>query len=237
MNFNKISERVFYLENGEETDRPLLGYIKGDKYSLMIDAGNSKNHVELFMQSIEEANLKLPDYVAITHWHWDHTFGMSFVPGKTIACHITNEKLKSMAKWKWTDQEMKKRLQTGEDIEFADTNIRKEYKYLNDIEVVSSNIVFKDYLEIDLGGIKVILQNVISPHSQDSVIAYVPAEKVVFIGDAYSKDFYNGCKYEIDKIKSLLNTLENLDFDICLLSHHSLPLKKEAIIRFLHTQC
>lgn len=33
-----------------------------------------------------------------------------------------------MSKWQWTDEAMKQRLLTGEDIEFADTNIRKEYK-------------------------------------------------------------------------------------------------------------
>ncbi|MCS4463622.1 MBL fold metallo-hydrolase [Clostridium botulinum] len=173
--------------------------------------------------------MRLPDYVAITHWHWDHTYGMNAVTGKTIACEITNERLKIMSKWQWTDEAMKQRLLTGEDIEFADTNIRKEYKNLEDIKVTHADVVFKNDLEINLGGLKVILKNVVAPHSEDSVIVYVPEERVVFIGDAYSIDFYNNYKYDLAKLQSFINMLESLEFDICFLGHSS-PLKKQILL-------
>lgn len=35
MTLLKVTERVYFLPNEQETDRPLLGYIKGHKYSLM----------------------------------------------------------------------------------------------------------------------------------------------------------------------------------------------------------
>lgn len=235
MTLTKVTERIYYLINDRETDRPVLGYIKGDKYSLMVDAGNSKNHVEKFNNFIEKLNLRLPDYIAITHWHWDHSYGMHAVTGKTIACEITNEQLKIMSEWQWTDEAMKKRLLTGEDIEFADTNIRKEYKALQDIKVIPADIVFKNDLEIDLGGLKVILKNVISPHSEDSVIVYVPEEKAVFIGDAYGVDYYNNCKYDSVKLKSFINILENLEFNICF-SGHSSPINKTELIEYLKSQ-
>ncbi|NFB17586.1 MBL fold metallo-hydrolase [Clostridium botulinum] len=235
MTLTKVTDRIYFLENDKEADRALIGYIKGDKYSLMVDAGNSKNHVEKFNNSIEKLNLRLPDYVAITHWHWDHTYGMNAVTGKTIACEITNERLKVMSKWQWTEKAMNQRLLTGEDIEFADTNIRKEYKNLQDIKVIPADIVFKNDLEINLGGLKVILKNVVAPHSADSVIVYVPEERVVFIGDAYSIDFYNNYKYDLAKLQNFINMLESLEFDICFLGHSS-PLKKTDIIEYLKSQ-
>ncbi|WP_236896512.1 MBL fold metallo-hydrolase [Clostridium beijerinckii] len=235
MEITKVTEKVYYLINDRETDRPVLGYIKGDKYSLMVDAGNSQKHVKKFNSSIEKLNLRLPDYVAITHWHWDHTYGMHAVTGKTIACEITNEQLNVMSKWQWTDDAMKNRLLTGEDIEFADTNIRKEYEGLQGIKVVPADIVFKNDLEIDLGGLTVILKNVISPHSQDSVIVYVPEEKVVFIGDAYGMDYYNNCEYDPSKLESFINVLKNLEFDICF-SGHSSAINKTEIIEYLNSQ-
>ncbi|AGF59509.1 glyoxylase-like metal-dependent hydrolase (beta-lactamase superfamily II) [Clostridium saccharoperbutylacetonicum] len=235
MGLRKVTQRVYYLINDRETDRPVLGYIKGDKYALMVDAGNSKKHLEKFNDSIEKLNLRLPDYVAITHWHWDHTYGMHSVTGKTIACEITNEQLKVMSKWKWTDDAMKKRLLTGEDIEFADTNIRKEYENLNDINVVPADIVFKNNLEVELGGLKVILKNVVSPHSKDSVIVYIPEERVVFIGDAYGMDYYNNCEYNAVKLESLINMLGGLEFDVCFPGHSS-PINKTEIIEYLKSQ-
>jgi len=235
MTLTKVTDRIYYLINDRETDRPLLGYIKGEKYSLMVDAGNSKNHVEEFNNSIEKLNLRLPDYTAITHWHWDHSYGMYAVAGKTITCKKTNEQLKVMSEWQWTDEAMKKRLLTGEDIEFADTNIRKEYKALQDIKVIPSDIVFENELEIDLGGLTVILKNVISPHSEDSVIVYVPEEKVVFIGDAYGVDYYNNYEYDSVKLGSLINMLERLEFNICFPGHSS-PINKTGIIEYLKLQ-
>ena len=99
MKLQKTSDRIYYLSAYSETDRPVLGYIRGDRYSLMVDAGNSSNHVDLFNRELTELGLPLPDYVAITHWHWDHTFGMSAVTGKTIANKITNEQLKVVKGW------------------------------------------------------------------------------------------------------------------------------------------
>ena len=87
-----------------------------------------------------------------------------------------------------------------------------------------------------MGSIDVILKKVIAPHSEDSVIVYVPQEKVVFIGDAYSKDYYDNCNCDPIKIKSFANTLENLEFNTCFLGH-SKPLKKKDIVRFLNSQC
>ena len=77
----------------KESDRPVLGYIKGQKRSLMVDSGNSKNHVEAFNEAVRNEGLRTPEFIAITHWHWDHTFGMHAVKGTTIAHQKTNDKL------------------------------------------------------------------------------------------------------------------------------------------------
>lgn len=74
MELKKLSNRIYYLPNEEETDRPVLGYIKGDKFSLAVDAGNSVKHVKKFYEELRKANLSLPDFTVLTHW--DHTFGI-----------------------------------------------------------------------------------------------------------------------------------------------------------------
>ena len=72
MELIRFTDRIFYLPHEEKTDRPLLAYIKGDKFSLAIDAGNSADHVNKFYKSLEAENLKKPEVTIITHWHWDH---------------------------------------------------------------------------------------------------------------------------------------------------------------------
>ena len=52
--FHKISGNVYYTDHEEATDRPAMGYIKGDKYSLMVESGNSKANVNLFLKHLKE---------------------------------------------------------------------------------------------------------------------------------------------------------------------------------------
>ena len=71
---------IFPLESAK--DRPNLGYVLGKETALAIDAGHSSSHVEDFYRALEAEGLPLPDLTVITHWHWDHTFGMHAVHGK-----------------------------------------------------------------------------------------------------------------------------------------------------------
>ena len=38
MGLKRLTDRIYYLEHESETDRPMLAYIRGDKWSLAIDA-------------------------------------------------------------------------------------------------------------------------------------------------------------------------------------------------------
>ena len=70
MELKRLSERLYYLPAEERTDRPILGYIRGDTYSLAVDAGNSSDHVEKIYRELRESDLRLPDFTVITHFHY-----------------------------------------------------------------------------------------------------------------------------------------------------------------------
>lgn len=228
----KLTDKVYYLPYSEETDRPILGYIKGNKFSMMVDSGNSKKHVELFTDEVMELEMSYPNFVAITHSHWDHTFGMSSLNSISIACIKTNEILANMCNWEWTDEAMKKRLSNKEDIEFCDTMIRKEYPELSEISVKTADIVFDEKLTIDLGGVTCNLIRLESSHAKDCVVVHIPEEKIIFIGDIISEDFHNGEVYYKDKLESLINDFKSIDFEIALFGHME-PFSKEALIKWL----
>ena len=81
MKLERLTERVWVYPYEEERDRPNLSYIKGDRWSLAVDAGHSDDHVREFYRALEEEGLPLPELTVLTHWHWDHTFGMHAVHG------------------------------------------------------------------------------------------------------------------------------------------------------------
>lgn len=236
MGFNKISNRIYFMDYERESDRPVLGFIKGDKYCLAVDAGNSKAHKELFYKYLDEHKLPLPDYTIITHYHWDHTFAMHSIHGKSLVLESCNKKLEDMKTWIWTNEEMYKRIEQGLDIEFCREHIVKEYEDLSEIKVTTGDLLFKYELVLNLGGIECILKHIPSPHTDDAVIVYIPSEKVLFVGDAGYGDFnYLDGAFDKLKLKSYIEVIESLDFEKYIISHDEIE-TKESILESLKNE-
>ena len=225
----KLTERIFYLPHDDTTDRPTLGYIRGDRFSLMVDAGSSARHVALFESERAAHGLPAPDFVALTHWHWDHTYGLCAVQALSFANSVTNERLAAMQSWQWNEEAMAARVRTGEDIEFATTMIAKEYPDLKQINIKKADVVFADRLDMDLGGVSCTLLRLDGPHSADNTVLYVPGEKVVFLGDAvYCSGYEKEC-YNKDSLGRLIALLASFDFAIAV-DGHNRPMEKAELL-------
>ncbi|MDO4501114.1 MAG: hypothetical protein Q4B60_07580 [Erysipelotrichaceae bacterium] len=227
--FKHLSEHLYVYTFGEETDRPNLFYIKGKDYSVAIDAGNSKRHLDSFYNELTKHNLPLPEKTIISHWHWDHSFAIPYAQGKTISSVKTYEKLREVSKWEWTKEAMEKRLETKEDIPFCHEFIQKEYPDLNEIKVKLPG----EYIDIDtiydLGDIKVYLYPKDSTHSRDSIFVYLPSEEALIVQDADNVDFYHGEVYFQDKLKEMINFFESIDYKYHYLGHDERCTKEEAL--------
>lgn len=244
--FKKLSEHVYYRPAEHYTDRPNIGLVFGEKYALLFDAGNSAENAEKLKKEIAECGLPNPDFVAVSHWHWDHSFGLCAWNCVTIAGEKTNEKLEEVSKWKWDDSSMEKRIKSGKDIVFCSEMIKREYPDRSKINVIKADISFKNRMSIDLGGITCELIHCGGPHEADSVICYIPSEKIVFLGDSNSRDFYgkpwffdieheedffyNISKIPYDKklVEEYLSFMETIDFDTCI-SGHAEPMTKAEL--------
>ena len=243
--FEKITEHIYIHPAEHYTDRPNIGLIAGKEKTLLFDAGNSEEHVKKLKNELSEQGLPHPDYVLLSHWHWDHSFGAKFWNAEIISGTKTNEELKKVAGWKWDEDSMKKRIETGEDIVFCTEMIKREYPDRSKIEVVPADTVFDGRIKLGLGGISCELIHAKGPHSEDSVICYIPSEKFLFLGDANCKDLYgkpwdfdieheedfleNVAKIPYDKepVEDFLTLLETLDFTHCISGHSEIMTKKE----------
>lgn len=225
MGLNKLTNRIYFLEHNPEVDRPMLAYLKGDKFSLAIDAGYSASHVQDFYKAIESKRFPKPDFTVITHWHYDHTFGMHAIVGISIAHNKTNRFLKAQQEQAMTPGYI-------EILKKEDVHFRKEYIGQNKLNIVLSDISFSDKLTLDLGGITAQIFHTDSPHSEDTVCVYVPEEKVLFLGDSTSEDFFNGGYMDKNKLQSLIQMIQSTDCEYCILSHCE-PLAKEDLLFYL----
>lgn len=210
MKLVRLTERLWYYPYEFDRDRPNLGYIKGDNWSLAVDAGHSASHTEEFYKALEEEGLPLPSLTVLTHWHWDHTFGMHAVNGLCIANSKTNQHL-----IEYCDRIAK---EGPEWFIKSHETIEKEYADNSNVIVVPADIVFDGELLLDAGNCPIRIFQTESPHTDDCTLVHVINERLCFIGDANSGVFPGG---EKDKglCESLVKTLSSIDVDRFLEGH------------------
>lgn len=231
----KVSDNIYFMKYRRLGDRPNLYYIKGDKYSICIDAGTSKAQIDKFYKILKENNLEDPKYTIITHWHWDHTFALKYAKGETISSIKTYKKLEEVKTWKWNKKDRLQRIKDKLEIPFCDKNIGTEYPGYRGIDVVLPDTYLKKSKTLDLGNLKVELIVRDSTHTRDNIFIYVPSEKVLIVADADCPDYYNNAIYEKDKLIDMIEFFKSLDYEYHCLGH-ALPETKEFAINRLEEE-
>lgn len=230
MMWNRRTEHVYDTKNDPETDRPCMGYVRGERASLLLDAGNSAAHAALLQEGLRAAGLPLPDYIALTHAHWDHTYGLCGWEGLSLAGAKTNAILGKMKGWQWDDASMEKRIKDGEDSEFCFIHIRKEYPDRSQIRVEQAALSFTGEVSLDLGGVRAVLKEVVSPHAADCVVISIPEDGLLFLGDSYcSVPVGEGWVYDKELLGQYIGWLEGEDFQIAIKGHHPPQTKEELL--------
>ena len=210
MELKRLAEHIWYMPFEEERDRPNLGYVKGSRWSLAIDAGHSAAHVREFYALLEKENLPLPGLTVLTHWHWDHTFGMHAVNGLCLANKQTNRYL---AEWK----DKIEKNGPGEFLALHES-IRREYAANAEVIVKQADIAFSGEAVLDLGGCTVRAVQAEAPHTDDSTLVYIEHDKTLFLGDSAGDDFFTGIK-RADSSRKLADTIREINPVICLEGH------------------
>ncbi|WP_276353680.1 MBL fold metallo-hydrolase [Cohnella caldifontis] len=225
---DQIGNRFWYMTPVSDTDRPILGMVVGDKKTLMIDAGNSEKHARRFLDELRKRNVPDPDLVVLTHWHWDHIFGLSALTDTvSIASKETKKEVEKLRPLSWSDEALDTRVEEGTEIEFCANAIKKEFADDRNITILLPDVGFENRLEIDLGGVTCLLQQVGGSHASDSVVAYLKEEKLLFLGDCMYADIYADQRnYKIHETIRLLDQLEAFDAETYILSHWK-PIPKE----------
>ena len=176
MELKRLSEHIWIMHYEEKRDRPNLGYVKGSRWSLAIDAGHSAAHTKAFYALLERENLPLPRLTVLTHWHWDHTFGMHAVHGLCLSNERTNRHLREARE--------KLRREGPEAFLSLDESVRAEYAGNRPMVITEADLSFSGEILLDPGNCPVRVFQAEAPHTDDSSLIYLPEEKVLFLGDA-----------------------------------------------------
>lgn len=225
----KIGKRFWYMTPVSETDRPILGMVLGKERTLMIDAGNSEAHANLFLEMLKEKGISEPSYVVLTHWHWDHIFGLSALDETvSISSKKTRKEIEKLCTYSWSNEALDQRIADGIEIEFCANAIKQEFPDKRDITISLPVMTFEDEIEIDLGGLTCIIKHVGGDHAEDSVVVYVKEEKILFLADSIYPDIFSvKDNFTVEGTRNLLSKIETFDADTYILSHSGAMTKEE----------
>lgn len=220
---NKLSNTIYYLSNQDNNERPTLGLVCGDSYSLIIDSGNSPQHAKDFLLEIEKLNVPPVKYVAITHAHWDHFLGMNEFDATVIVNSQTNEIIKEWQSFSYDDRSLKSYVNTNQMSAICMNIIQADMPNRDSFKLKSPDIIFENTLTIDLGNKLCILEKIKSTHSEDSTVIYIPDEKVIFLGDcAYGTTTNSLFHFKQSLLLPMIKDIQKYNAEMFLLGHESI---------------
>lgn len=191
MELFKLNDHVYYSAPDGEIDQPILGAVLGKKLCLMIDGGVSPDAAKEFKALLRSATGRKPDFCAVTHWHWDHTFGLAGVGCPIIGQKNLQKHLVRLKNDRYDRNSLDERVKSGKEITFCADNILKVYGEEGEgVEIASADLLFDQELTVELGGVTAVLHRFPNDHSDDAVSIFIKEDRVLFLGDAMCEEYY-----------------------------------------------
>jgi glyoxylase-like metal-dependent hydrolase (beta-lactamase superfamily II) len=230
---NQISTHVYWLSPDGTTDRPTLGAIVGQQATLIVDAGNSPAHARLLLDELTRLDVAKPNYVVLTHWHWDHVFGASAFESLLFAYEETQRVMEEMTHLDWSDEALDRRVEEGTEIEFCRDMIKVEWPDRTNLRLKPPEVSFASQLEFNLGGVRAQASHVGGDHASDSTVVYVPEDKIVFLSDCLYEDLHHGPRnYTTQKLFPLIDKILSYQADYYLWGHNPEPMPDSEMLEF-----
>ncbi len=230
---NQITEHVYWFSPDETTDRPTLGAIVGKRATLVVDAGNSPAHAQLFLNELAKIEIASPSYLVLTHWHWDHLFGVDAFNALICASQETKRVVEEMAAWDWSDAALDKRVKAGIEIEFCRDMIKKEMPDRTSLRLKIPDVAFVKQIDIDLGDISCQVIHVGGDHAEDSTVVYIPQDNVLFLSDCLYPDLHHGAwHYTVEKLFPLLDKILSFQAEFYLFGHGEVLMPLADMVTF-----
>jgi len=210
--------------------------VAGSKETLLLDVGASPQHLAEFMAALDQAGVPRPARAVLTHWHWDHVFGLGGFAGPAIAHRATADRLTRMQTYDYSDAGLTAQEADGREIPFATKCMKLE---LTDAErrglrLRTPEIIIDDRLHLDLGGVECELRHVGGDHATDSVVIHVVKDRLLFMGDCLCDTVYTlpRCMTR-SRVLPLVDQLEGFAAEIHLDGHSPAPILRAELHRWI----
>jgi glyoxylase-like metal-dependent hydrolase (beta-lactamase superfamily II) len=208
---HKMSGNIQVLESYQRAN---IGIIQGLDSILIVDTGHNEEHISILLSHIDK---KKVDYAVITHYHEDHTLGLSYLDCVSVAHSNTTPHLVEYQSFDWSDEGLKKRIEKGTLPPNMLNWFGREYPDRSKLVFKTPNMSYENRMEIDLGNQIVELKHIDCDHTNDTTIVYVPNEESLFLGDCLSPS--NKLIIKIQTFRKMLEDFLAYDCKIMVEGH------------------
>jgi glyoxylase-like metal-dependent hydrolase (beta-lactamase superfamily II) len=222
----RITEYVYWLPPAPP-DRPSLCAVVGDRGTIWLDAGSSAAHAREFLRVLAANAVSAPSHVVLTHSHWDHVFGADELGAHVIAQERNAAYLEQLAALDRSDEALDRRVASGEVSREHAENVKAELPSPRDVCIAPVEIVFRDGLEIQLGGVRVKVRHVGGDHADDSTVAFVEPDGLLFLGDCLYEAPSGG--YTSKRIEPLVEVVHGFGAQLFVEGHNEVVLSMAAL--------
>ena len=219
--FEEISAHVDRYTPDDRTDRPALGAVRGERGTLIVEGGASVAHLGAFTAELGARGRPPVVAIALTHWHWDHSFGSAALAAPVIAHADTAAELAVQAAYDWSDAALEERVRDGREIAFCADLLRLELPDRSDLEIVLPAETFTERRSVDLGGVRADIVHVGGDHAADSCAIHVPGDDVLFLGDClYQRLYAPEPMLTIAGVRALIDRVEPFPVAVAVEGHN-----------------
>jgi glyoxylase-like metal-dependent hydrolase (beta-lactamase superfamily II) len=134
-----------------------------------------------------------------------------------IAHAVTAEQLSELASRDWSDEGLDRRVASGGSPQYA-ANIKEEMPSPREVDVAPADIVFRDGLDIELGGVTVRVRHIGGDHGADSSVMYVEPDRLLFLGDCMCESAAGALTAGL--ALPLVDAILELDAELYVEGHH-----------------
>ena len=229
---HQVSEHIWWFTPEARTDRPSLAAVVGANDVALLDIGASPKHTQQFLSMLAEQGIAAPHYAVLTHWHWDHSFGMAALGCPTIAHLETAQNIERMMSLDYCDANLPILIADGHEVPFTTEHMVLELTDENRKQLHLHNpaITFSDELRLNLGGVHCQIHHVGGDHAADSVVIYIPEDKVLFLGDCFYYTVYEEPQhYTQEKILALIDTLAQFKAEVFVQGHSNVLVSRQQM--------
>jgi cyclase len=199
---------VIYTETGYMA--PNVGFISTKEGAILVDSPFLPEDSKEWSQTITKINEKGITYLINTHCHFDHMLGNCFLTQRTIAHKNAPRGFRF-----YLDEKNLKR-----DVAMFWPEYLKSWEgRFGKVKIIIPQITFSDELNLYLGGTEVQLRFA-GGHSSDSILIYIPSEKVLFAGDILENNCHPGMvSARFDPWVSILRNIEEMEVETIVPGH------------------